>query len=93
MRVNAYALQAGDVLLGTPNRTIVAIVECKHIDEVRATVQDGIAQYIVPLNTVNKLICVTGGPTLLSAHLHPEHVEFDLNGFFPVYRPPVPELS
>lgn len=93
MRVSAGTLQPGDVLLGTPNRVVLEIVERKWNDEIRATVQDGIAQYTVPLNTVNKLICVTGGPTLLDAHMHPEHVEFDLNGFFPVYRPPVPELS
>jgi len=35
---------------------------------------------------------VTGGPTLLAAHLHPEHVEQNIAGFPPVYRPPLPAL-
>jgi hypothetical protein len=88
VRVPAGALQVGDVLLGTPNRTVLAIVERQWNDEIRATLQAGIAQYTVPINTVNALISVAGGPTLLAAHLHPEHVEHGLDGFFPIYRPP-----
>ena len=89
VRVSAGTLQPGDVLLGTPNRIVLAIVERKWNDEIRATLQAGIVQYTVPLNSVNALISVAGGPTLLAAHLHPEHVEHSLHGFFPVYRPPL----
>ena len=89
VRVSAGTLQPGDVLLGTPNRVVLEIVERKWNDEIRATLQAGIVQYTVPLNTVNALISVAGGPTLLAAHLHPEHVEHSLHGFFPVYRPPL----
>jgi hypothetical protein len=77
------------VLLGTPNRVVLEIVERKWNDEIRATLQAGISQYTVPINTVNALISVAGGPTLLAAHLHPEHVDHNMNGFFPVYRPPL----
>ena len=86
-------MQVGDVLMGTPNRTVLAIVERKSLETVVATLQTGITEHTVPINTTNMLISLVGGPTLLDAHLHPEFVEHNLAGFPPVYRPPVPELS
>ena len=96
MRVNAYALQAGDVLIGIPGmprRTVAQVVARVAQDRVDCLIDTGLALVPQRIDTVNMLVTVTGGPTLLAAHLHPEFVEHNLAGFPPVYRPPVPELS
>lgn len=96
VRVNAYALQAGDVLIGIPGmprRTVAQVVARVAQDRVDCLIDTGLALVPQRIDTVNMLVTVTGGPTLLAAHLNPEHVEHSLAGFAPVYRPPVPELS